>query len=65
MFGVMRAYTDALTAVDTEFTVNLCFFISDPDRLGGAALNAVNTAHAEILIKSYRMIKFIQWLTSF
>jgi len=65
MFGMMRAYTDALTAVNAEFTVNLCLFISDSDRLGGTALNAVNASHTEIFVKSYRMIKFIQWFTPF
>ena len=62
MLGMVGAYPDALPAVNTEFGINLCLSVPDPDRLGRAALDAVDASLAQFRIQTHRMVKFIHIL---
>ncbi len=62
---MVRTDPYAFPAVNAEFVIDLRLSVSHPDRLGRAPLDAVDTAHAQVWIKPYRMIKFIHLVTSF
>ena len=57
--GMMGTYPDALSAVNTIFMINHGFAVSDPDGLGGTALNTVDASRAQLRIHADGMIKLI------
>src|SRR5699024_5979866 len=60
LFGVVRANADAFAAVDAALFQNMRFAIAHANRLGGAALDAVDAAHAKFFVQHDRMGKLLQ-----